>query len=138
MSNPFDEKSILVVEDNDADFDLLKYHLSNQHVAVNLRHASSATEAIQLLQNQPLPNLIILDLNMPDRDGREFLLDLKMDAELRKIPSVVFTTSHSEKDIARCYSLGANSYVCKPAELEQFKRVVQKIQDYWLSISELP
>jgi CheY-like chemotaxis protein len=86
----------------------------------------------------PRPDLILLDLNLPKKDGREVLEDIKQDGGLKKIPVVVLTTSAAERDILRAYNLHANCYITKPVDLEQFIRVVQLIEDFWLTIVKLP
>ena len=88
--------------------------------------------------DQPRPDLILLDLNLPKKDGREVLKDLKSDPDLHRIPVVVLTSSAAEQDILSTYDLYANAYVTKPVDLEQFMRVVSSIQDFWLNIAKLP
>jgi len=96
-----------------------------------LRRAGKYAEAAR-------PDLILLDLNLPKKDGREVLEEIKQDGDLRKIPVVVLTTSAAERDILRAYNLHANCYITKPVDLEQFMRVVQLIEDFWLTIVKLP
>ncbi len=96
-----------------------------------LRRAGKYAEATR-------PDLILLDLNLPRKDGREVLEEIKEDAQLKKIPVVVLTTSAAERDILRAYNLHANCYITKPVDLEQFMRVVQSIEDFWLTIVKLP
>jgi two-component system, chemotaxis family, response regulator Rcp1 len=86
----------------------------------------------------PRPDLILLDLNLPRKDGREVLADIRADPDLRRIPVVVLTTSAAEQDIVRAYDLHANCYITKPVDLDQFIAIVQSIEDFWLTIVRLP
>ena len=90
------------------------------------------------LQNSPLPILILLDLNMPRRDGREALAEVKKDPDFRQIPIVVFTNSKEDKDISYCYDLGANSYITKPATFDALVEVMRNLGEYWLKVVRLP
>lgn len=135
---------ILLVEDNPGDIRLTVEVLKDAKVCNRLSVATDGLEALQFLRREgkhgeaPRPDLILLDLNLPRRDGRELLADIKDDPELRSIPVVVLTTSHAEQDILKSYELHANCYITKPVDLDQFARVVQSIEEFWFSIVKLP
>ena len=135
---------ILLVEDSPGDVTLTIEALRDAKVANNLHVSRDGEEALRFLRNEgefadkPRPDLILLDLNMPRKDGREVLADLKIDDELKRIPVVVLTTSQSEDDVAAAYNLSANCYVAKPVDLDQFLGVVRAIDDFWLSLVKLP
>lgn len=135
---------ILLVEDNPGDIRLTVEVLKDAKVCNRLSVATDGIEALQFLrregkyQQAARPDLILLDLNLPRRDGRELLADIKDDPELRSIPVVVLTTSHAEQDILKSYELHANCYITKPVDLDQFARVVQSIEEFWFSIVKLP
>jgi CheY-like chemotaxis protein len=135
---------ILLVEDNQADVRLTIEALKEGKIANNLSVARDGLEATEFLRktgkfsNAPDVDLILLDLNLPKKDGREVLADIKSDPRLRRIPVVVMTTSKAEEDIVKCYDLHANSYVVKPIDLDKFIEVVKAIEEYWVSIVTLP
>jgi CheY-like chemotaxis protein len=135
---------ILLVEDNQADVRLTIEALKEGRIANNLSVARDGLEALAFLRktgkfsNAPDVDLILLDLNLPKKDGREVLADIKSDPRLRRIPVVVMTTSKAEEDIVKCYDLHANSYVVKPIDLDKFIEVVKAIEEYWVSIVTLP
>jgi CheY-like chemotaxis protein len=135
---------ILLVEDNPGDVRLTIEALKEGKVRNNLNVARDGVEAVAFLRregpyaNAVRPDLILLDLNLPRKDGREVLAEIKEDASLRRIPVVVLTTSKAEEDILRTYDLHANCYITKPVDLEQFIQVVRSIDDFWLSIVRLP
>lgn len=135
---------ILLVEDNPADVRLTQEALREGKVRNNLHVARDGVEALELLRRQgrfaqvPRPDLVLLDLNLPRKDGREVLAEIKADPELKTIPVVVLTTSSAETDILRSYSLHANCYITKPVDLEQFVSVVRSIDDFWLTVVKLP
>ena len=135
---------ILLVEDNPADVRLTQEALREGKVANNLHVARDGVEALEFLRRQgkfagsPRPDLVLLDLNLPRKDGREVLAQVKDDNELKTIPIVVLTTSSAEIDILRSYSLHANCYITKPVDLEQFVKVVKTIDDFWLTVVRLP
>ena len=135
---------ILLVEDNAADVRLTIEALREGKVRNNLSVARDGQEAMEFLQrvgrfaNAPRPDLILLDLNLPRKDGREVLGEIKADEQLRRIPVVVLTTSSAEADIVQSYTLYANCYITKPVDLEQFVTVVKSIDDFWLTIVRLP
>jgi CheY-like chemotaxis protein len=135
---------ILLVEDNDADVRLTQEVLTESRVQNNLIVANNGEEALACLRQQgkyrgcPRPDLILLDLNLPLKDGREVLAQIKGDAGLRAIPVVILTTSKAEEDVQRTYNLHANCYINKPVDLDQFVTVVTYIEDFWLAIVKLP
>lgn len=135
---------ILLVEDNPADIRLTQEIFKDCRVLNNLHVAKDGIEALDFLRKQgnfkdtPMPDIILLDLNLPKKDGREVLAEIKNDTELRSIPVIVLTTSEAEQDIVRSWNLGANCYITKPVDLNQFIRVVHSIEDFWLTIVKLP
>jgi CheY-like chemotaxis protein len=135
---------ILLVEDNPADVRLTIEALKDGKIQNRLAVAKDGVEALEYLRrigafhNAARPDLVLLDLNLPRKDGREVLEEMKADSDLRRIPVVVLTTSASDADIIKSYDLHANCYITKPVDLEQFMHVVQHIQDFWLSIVKLP
>ena len=135
---------VLLVEDNPGDVRLTQEALREWKVNTALSVVSNGVEALAFLRKEspyeqaPRPDLILLDLNLPRKDGREVLSELKGDESLRKIPVVVLTTSRAEEDISRAYDLHANCYVPKPVDLDQFIDVVQMINDFWLTTVLLP
>lgn len=135
---------ILLVEDNAADVRLTMEALREGKVRNRLTVARDGEEALEMLQRRgkhaqaSRPDLILLDLNLPRKDGREVLAELKADEDLKRIPVVVLTTSSAEADILRSYQLHANCYITKPVDLEQFVNVVKSIDDFWLTIVRLP
>lgn len=135
---------ILLVEDNPGDVRLTEEALKESKVLNNLYVASDGVEAMEFLNREgkysdaPHPDLILLDLNLPKKDGREILEDIKADDRLKRIPVVVLTTSKAEEDILRMYDQHANCYITKPIDFEQFIEVVQSIENFWLTIVKLP
>jgi len=135
---------ILLVEDNPGDARLTLEAFKEGKVINNFRVVTDGVEALAYLRREghyaqaPQPDLILLDLNLPRKDGREVLAEIKNDEYLKRIPVVVLTTSAAEEDIARAYGAHANCYITKPVELDQFLRVVQSIESFWLSLVRLP
>jgi CheY-like chemotaxis protein len=135
---------VLLVEDNPGDVRLTQEALKDGRVLVNLTVASDGVEALEILNrngphaNKPRPDLILLDLNLPRKNGREVLESIKADESLKRIPVIVMTTSKAEQDIHRAYHLNANCYVTKPVDLDEFLNVVRSIEDFWLTIVTLP
>lgn len=135
---------ILLVEDSPGDARLAKEALKDGKVQNNLHHVIDGVEAMRFLRRQeeysyaPLPDLILLDLNMPKKDGREVLAEVKEDPELRHIPTVVLTTSEAERDLAKGYELHANAYIVKPVDFDRFIEVIRAIEDFWFTIVKLP
>ena len=135
---------ILLVEDNPADARLTELALAKDKVKVHLHHVRDGEEAMKFLRQEggyegkPRPDLILLDLNLPRKDGREVLREVKTDDALRQIPVVVLTTSQHQEDIVRSYKLAANAYVSKPFNLQQLLDTVQAIEQFWLVAATLP
>ena len=135
---------ILLVEDNLGDARLTEEALKEGKVRNNLHHAKDGVEAMQFLlregehKDKPRPDLVLLDLNLPRKDGREVLADMRKNPDLRTIPVVVLTTSEAEQDVVRTYELCANCYITKPVDLEKFITIVRSIEDFWLTIVRLP
>lgn len=135
---------ILLVEDNEADIRLTVEGIKEAKIHNNLHITRDGDEAMDFLLNRGnhkdavTPDLILLDLNLPKKDGREVLKEIKNDAELAHIPVVILTTSEAEKDIVKSYRLHANCYVTKPMGLDQFVEVIRVIENFWFSIVKLP
>ncbi len=135
---------VLLVEDSPGDVRLTREALKDAKVQINLHVALDGMEAMAFLTregahtNAPRPDLILLDLNLPRKDGREVLAEIKESPALKTIPVVVLTTSASDEDIQRSYLLHANCYITKPVGLEGFLKVVQSIDNFWLSVVKLP
>ena len=135
---------ILLVEDNPGDVRLTKEALKEGKVYSNLHAVKDGVEAMEFLRRQgrfrgvPRPDIILLDLNLPRKDGREVLQEIKSDGDLKRIPVVVLTTSKAEEDVLRTYNLHANCYVTKPVDLEKFMVVVKTIDSFWLTVVTLP
>jgi chemotaxis family two-component system response regulator Rcp1 len=135
---------ILLVEDNPGDVRLTLEALRDSKMSNNMNVVEDGVEAMAFLRqegeyaNAPRPDVILLDLNLPKKDGREVLAEVKADENLRRIPVVVLTTSQAEEDILRTYDLQANCYVTKPLDLDQFIKVVRSIEEFWLTIVKLP
>jgi CheY-like chemotaxis protein len=135
---------ILLVEDNPGDVRLTQEALKNSKLVNKLHVVGDGDEALAFLRKQnehanaPRPDLILLDLNLPKKSGREVLAEIKEDPDLRRIPVVVLTISTSEGDVLETYDLHANCFITKPIGLEQFVEVVRSIEDFWLSIVRLP
>ena len=135
---------ILLVEDNEGDAHLTQQALKRAKVRNRVHVVNDGVEALQFLRREPgfekapRPDLVLLDLNLPNMDGREVLETMKGDAALRTIPVVVVTSSAAEQDIVRTYALNANAYVTKPVDLQQFLHVIGSVGDFWLEIVKLP
>jgi CheY-like chemotaxis protein len=135
---------VLLVEDSAAEARLAREALLETRFPIELHIASDGVEAMDFLRRQgayrdaPRPHLVLLDLNLPRKDGREVLRDMKGDDALRSIPVVILTTSQAESDIIRAYELYANCYIQKPIELDGFIEIVKSIHRYWLQMAELP
>ena len=135
---------ILLVEDNQGDADLAREALEDSKVLNELHVVEDGILAMDFLRRRgrfaqaPRPELILLDLNLPKKDGREVLAEIKSDHDLKRIPVVILTTSRDEEDVLRSYNLHANCYISKPIDLEQFMKVVRSIEDFWLTIVKLP
>jgi CheY-like chemotaxis protein len=135
---------VLLVEDSPGDVRLTREAFKDAKVHINLHVASDGARAMTFLKREgeyasaPRPDLILLDLNLPKKDGREVLAEIKEDPTLKTIPVVVLTTSSSEADVLRSYQLHANCYITKPVGLEGFLTVVKSIDSFWLSVVRLP
>jgi two-component system, chemotaxis family, response regulator Rcp1 len=141
MSRPIE---ILLVEDNEGDARLTLEAFKEGKVMNNLTVVRDGVEALAFLRHEgqyagaTQPDLILLDLNLPRKDGREVLAEIKDDERLKRIPVVVLTTSGAQEDVAKAYGHHANCYVTKPVDLDQFLRVIQSIETFWLSLVKLP
>jgi CheY-like chemotaxis protein len=135
---------ILLVEDSPGDVRLCIEALKEAKVLNSMTVAADGVEAMALLRREGRyaasvrPDLILLDLNLPRKDGREVLAEIKADASLKRIPIVVLTTSQAEEDVVSAYDLHANCYITKPVDFRQFIKVVQSIEDFWLTVVKLP
>lgn len=141
---PIHPIEILLVEDSAADVRLTREALKEARVYNTLHVVGDGVLAMDFLrqrgayQGAPRPDLVLLDLNLPRKDGREVLAEVKGDDELKRIPVVVLTTSQAEEDILRSYDLHANAYVAKPVQLEQFLKVIRALEQFWLAVVTLP
>ena len=135
---------ILLVEDNPGDVRLTLEALKDGKMKNSMHVAKDGVEALQFLRrvgkyaDAPCTDLVLLDLNLPKKDGREVLAEIKADEDLKHIPVIVLTTSKAEEDIFRAYDLHANCYITKPIDLDRFTKVVKSIEDFWLTIVKLP
>lgn len=135
---------ILIIEDNPADARIAKEAFKESNIKYNINVVSDGIQAIDYLRkteefrNAVTPDLILLDLNLPKKDGREVLAEVKSDVNLKTIPIIVLTTSQSEQDITNSYSLHANSYISKPVDLESFLVIIKAIEEYWFKLAKLP
>lgn len=140
-------QAILLVEDSPEDAEVVLRAFRKSGLINPIRHCADGDEALDYLHRRgryaepdaaPRPSVVLLDLNMPGTDGREVLAEIKQTEALRQIPVVVLTTSSDERDIEKCYAMGANSYIKKPVDLDGFMRAIQLLKDYWLQIVILP
>jgi two-component system, chemotaxis family, response regulator Rcp1 len=135
---------ILLVEDNAGDSRLAVEALKESKLRNNLHIVTDGMEAMDFLYKRgkhaqvPRPDLILLDLNLPKKDGREVLAEIKSDPDLKRIPVVILTISKAEEDVLKSYNLHANCFITKPLDLSQFVTVVKSIEDFWLTIVKLP
>lgn len=135
---------VLLVEDNPGDAQLTRIALEDSKISVHLSVVEDGVEAMAFLRKQdkyanvPHPDIVLLDLNLPRKDGREVLAEIKTDVHLKRIPVVVLTTSQAEEDILKAYNLAANCYITKPVDFDQFVRIVQSIENFWFAIVKLP
>jgi two-component system response regulator len=138
------QPEVLLVDDNPADVDLMREILGSSKRRYHVSSVGDGEEAIAFLHRRgkytdaPCPDLVILDLNLPRKDGRAVLKELKTDSLFYKIPIVVFTTSQSSSDITKSYALGANCYIQKPVDFDQFRATVKNVGFYWLLINQAP
>ena len=144
IRNAGEPVEILLVEDNPGDYRLTKEALKEGKVYNNLHWAKDGVEALEFLRQEgkhagaPRPDIILLDLNLPKKDGREVLGSIKNDDRFKQIPVVILTTSEAEEDVLRSYALHANCYITKPVDLDKFIVVVQSIDRFWLTVVTLP
>ena len=135
---------VLLVEDDPSDVELTREGLNDSKMLINLNVVHDGIMALKYLRREPpypnaaRPDLIILDLNLPKKDGREVLKEIKNDDILKSIPVVILTTSQDAYDIQRCYELGANCWITKPVGLEEFIKIVGSVQDFWFTVVKLP
>ncbi|AKB16629.1 MAG: response regulator [Methanosarcina thermophila] len=135
---------ILLVEDSKGDVGLIEEVFEDAKIGNTLHIVEDGEEAIAFLRGEgqfsdaPRPDIILLDLNLPKKDGREVLEEVKSDDELKNIPVVILTTSKAEEDILKSYNLHANAYITKPVDFDQFIKVVKSIESFWLEIVKLP
>lgn len=135
---------VLLVEDSAADIDLVREAMEGGKLLINLNVVRDGEEAMDYLRRQGKfknalrPDLILLDLNLPKKDGREVLREVKADTELSLIPVVILTTSSADEDILHSYQLHANAYIAKPVDFESFIKIVNQLTDFWLSLVVLP
>jgi chemotaxis family two-component system response regulator Rcp1 len=135
---------ILLVEDNPGDALLTRQAFADSRIPCRISVARDGVEGLAYLRQEAgfaqavMPDLILLDLNMPRKDGRELLADIKQDPQLRRIPVIVLTTSNADNDVLRSYNLHANAYITKPIDLDQFVDIVRAIEEFWFSIVTLP
>ncbi len=135
---------VLLVEDNPGDAQLTRIALEDSKISVNLNVVEDGVEAMAFLRKQgnyadaPHPDIVLLDLNLPRKDGREVLAEIKADQSFKRIPVVVLTTSQSEEDILKAYNLSANCFITKPVDFDQFVKIVQSIENFWFAIVKLP
>ena len=143
MANP-QRIDILLVEDDPGDVELTKEGLQTAKMLVNLHVVEDGEKAMKFLRKEApyseavRPDIILLDLNMPRKDGTETLAEIKGDPALCAIPVVILTTSEAESDIVKCYELGANCYIAKPISFESFTKVVAMIEEFWFTIVKMP
>jgi DNA-binding response OmpR family regulator len=130
---------VLLVEDNPADVRLTEIALRDSRIAIRLHVARDGIEAMEFLHREAqMPDLILLDLNLPGKDGREVLAEIKSDSKFKTIPVVILTTSDAQSDIMHTYNMHANCYIIKPLDLEEFMAVMKQLKDFWLKIVRLP
>ena len=136
--------NVLLIEDNPADVDLTIETFDMSKLTVDLSVAMDGVKALEFLRREgeyhsaPTPDLILLDLNLPRKGGRELLAEMKAEDDLRHIPVVILTSSEAERDIIESYALGANCYVTKPVDLKAFQEIVRAVEDFWFTVVKLP
>lgn len=140
MNADIEPIEVLLVEDNPGDVRLTIEALREAKIAIKMSTVNNGLEALEFLRREEAiqPDLILLDLNMPKMNGREFLREIKWDAQLRAIPVIVLTTSNSEEDVYDSYNLHANCFISKPVDIDEFIEAVRAIGDFWLSLVKLP
>ncbi len=144
MKRSVETIDILLVEDNLGDVRLTKEALKDAKVLNEVYVVQDGVEAMRFLRRQgsfskmPMPDLILLDLNLPKKDGREVLAEIKQDPKLKHIPVVILTTSKADEDIMKTYNLHANAYITKPVDLNRFVEIIHALEEFWFSIVKLP
>jgi len=144
MKRNVETVDILLVEDNPGDVRLTREALKDAKVLNEVSVVQDGVEAMQFLHregkfsNAPTPDMILLDLNLPKKDGREVLAEIKQDPVLKRIPVVVLTTSKADEDIIKTYNLHANAYITKPVDLNRFIEIIHTLEEFWFSIVKLP
>jgi chemotaxis family two-component system response regulator Rcp1 len=144
MKRNVESIDILLVEDNPGDVRLTREALKDAKVLNEVYVAQDGVEAMQFLRKQgafpnaPMPDMILLDLNLPKKDGRQVLAEIKGDPKLRHIPVVILTTSKADEDIIKTYNLHANAYITKPVDLDRFIEIIHTLEEFWFSIVKLP
>jgi chemotaxis family two-component system response regulator Rcp1 len=139
-----DPIEILLAEDNPGDVKLTRKALESGDIRNNLHVVTDGVETMKFLRregeyaDEPRPDLLLLDLNMPKKDGRQVMEDMENDSELRRIPVVVLTSSDAEEDIVRSYELNANAYLTKPVDFDGFVDIVQRLEDFWFEVVKMP
>lgn len=135
---------VLLVDDDPGDVELTRESLKSSKIHINLSHVEDGQECMEYLrrtgkyEDAKKPDVVLLDLNMPKKDGRQVLEEMKTDEYLKRIPTVILTTSDAETDIEKTYQLGANCYITKPVDFTQFQKVVNEIADFWFTVVKLP
>ncbi len=135
---------VLLAEDDQGDVVLIKESLKHSKIVINMNVVKNGQECMEYLrrtgqyESVTKPDLVLLDLNLPKKDGRQVLTEMKIDQYLKKIPVVILTTSEAEADIAKTYEMGANCYVTKPVDFQQFQKVVNEIAHFWFTVVKLP
>jgi CheY-like chemotaxis protein len=135
---------VLLVEDNPADADLTSETIMTGETEIDLSIVKDGVEALEFLRREGIyagvgrPDMVLLDLNLPRKDGRQVLACIKDDEDLRRIPVVVLTSSDADKDVVSSYQLGANCYVTKPGDLSEYRTIIRTVENFWLSIAKLP
>lgn len=136
--------TILLMEDDPGDVLLIQEGLRDARLALKIIHVADGEAGMQCLRREgqyagsPRPDIVLLDLNMPRKDGREVLAEMRADERLRRIPVVILTTSDAETDIVKSYDLGANAYIKKPIGLEEFLTMMKSFEEFWLTMVRLP
>lgn len=145
MNGPQNPFRVLLVEDSATDAGIVEMACAEAGARMQLHHVLDGIQALAFLRREtdafadaPRPDLILLDLNMPRMNGREFLAEIKQDPDLKRIPVVVLTTSDADRDVAESYGLGASGFIVKPVDLDRFIQTVQAIETYWADIVKLP
>lgn len=135
---------IMLVEDNAADVQLAEEIFKEGGLSFNLQVARDGEEAMAMLRREgehsglTMPDFVLLDLNLPRKDGRQVLSEIKADPELKRIPVLVMSTSNADRDVLTCYELQANAYICKPVDLDDFIELVEAINAFWMKFAEFP